>query len=621
MPLETPSGGAAAAHDRARDALKPVTSFLARHEPFRDLDTGKREWVAASIVERLVPAHQVVLAEGGAPATELFIVRDGTVELLRGDLVVDVLRSGEAFGHSTLLTGHAPQYTARAFEDTTLFVVPGDVALDILSRPAGLAFVAETLGERYSRTAWAAEPLAQARTATVSALVQRQPPVCSPETTIREATRLMSDEVTTAVLVETRDGLGIVTNADLREKVVLGGVPTDAPVTSIMSAPVKAVRADALAADAAVEMMDAGVKHLAVVDAQGRAVGILSADSFMTLDAFSPLALRRSFAAARDVEGVVEIAGRLPAVFLGLIDARLEASAVTRVLTTLHDAMVTRLLELSIRQQGEPPTGFAWLALGSAARNEFTLASDQDNALAYVDSDDPAVGAYFEGFAQVVTAGLEACGFKADMSGVTASNPMWRLSASAWRRLFLECFRVPDESHLMGASIAFDFRRVAGEPAIVPPLLETMRTAPEHPAFLELLAGMVSDVPSPLGFRRRLTGPVDVKRSGLLPVENLARYYALSSGLTTSGTLDRLVEAGRLGHLSGESLTSLRAAYIAISDVRLQHHAELLRAGRRPDNAVDTALLPRLTHAILQEALRVVDGAKRLMPPPLHGWR
>ena len=75
-----------------------------------------------------------------------------------------------------------------------------------------------------------------------------------------------------------------------------------------------------------------------------------------------------------------------------------------------------------------------------------------------------------------------------------------------------------------------------------------------------------------------------------------------------------------LGSVDAQTLRSLRAAYTAISDLRLHHHAELLQAGRRPDNAVDTATLPRLTHAVLQEALRVVESAQKLLPPPLHGW-
>ena len=49
-----------------------------------------------------------------------------------------------------------------------------------------------------------------------------------------------------------------------------------------------------------------------------------------------------------------------------------------------------RLLELAEERQGTPPVPYAWLAFGSAARGEMNMASDQDNGLAYADTDDPA---------------------------------------------------------------------------------------------------------------------------------------------------------------------------------------------------------------------------------------
>ncbi|MFA4966132.1 MAG: DUF294 nucleotidyltransferase-like domain-containing protein [Thermoleophilia bacterium] len=617
---DTPPRTSDPAAGAGRGSPKQVGAFLAHLAPFKDLEHEKRDWVAASVSERFVPAHETLLLQGGSPGTYLFVIRDGVVELLRGERVVDVLRSGEVFGEATLITGQPPEFTARAYEDSTLYVIPGEVALDVLSRPAGIAFVATAISDRLNRSAVVEEPLSREHTTAVSALVDHPPTICPPSTTIREATRLMSQESVTAILVQARDGIGIVTNADLRDKVLLAGVSADAPVAQIMSTPVRTIRADTLAAAAAVEMMDAGVKHLVVVDAQGRTAGIISADSFMTLNALSPLALRRSLSTARDVEELVKAASRLPGVFLGLVDSRLDASAISRVLTTQQDAIVVRLLELAVEEQGAPATGFAWLALGSAARSELTLASDQDNALAYLDTDDPAVDGYFARLAQTVTDGLKACGFAADRSGVTASNPVWRLSASAWTRLFTECLKVPDHSHLMGASIAFDFRRVAGELAIVPPLLDIIRAARGRLDFLASLATTVTSIHTPLGFRRRLTGPVDVKKSGLLVIENLARYYALSNGITLSGTLDRLAAIEELGALDPKTIKSLRAAYAAVSDLRLRHHADLLRDGRCPDNAIDTATLPRLTHAGLQEALRVIGDAQRLLPQPLHGW-
>ena len=464
------------------------------------------------------------------------------------------------------------------------------------------------------------EQLPRTHMVSVAALVDHASVICDPDTTIREATSLISHSGSGAILVRTRDGLGIVTDADLRDRVLLADAPADAAVATIMSTPVTTVDAHALAADAAAAMIDADVKHVVAVDAQGSPVGIVSADGFMTLDAVSPLALRHAIAAAPDADALAKVSTRLPGVFLGLVDARLEASEVSRILTAQYDAITARLLELAIAENGRPPVAFAWLALGSAARSELTLASDQDNALAYADADDPAVDTYFAGIAQAVTAGLSACGLGADVSGVTAANPQWRLPASAWTRRLVRCFAMPNESHIMGASIAFDFRRVAGDLGIVGPLSRVVQTAPHHPGFLAGMAATVTAIRSPLSLRRRLTGSLDVKRSGLLPIANLARYFALSHGLTVAATLDRLAAIEHLGDLDPAALQSLRSAFALIADLRLQHHADLLRAGGPLDNTVDTAKLPRLVHAGLQEALRVVDDVQRLLPPVLHGW-
>ena len=300
-------------------------------------------------------------------------------------------------------------------------------------------------------------------TVPVTTLVRRGPLFCDPSTSIRDAAQLMSDEMVSAILVTSSKGLGIVTDADLRRKVLAGGISPEAPVGSIMTLPVRTVRDDALAPEAGIEMMQAGVNHLPVVDKHGRVVGVVSAGSLMSLGALSPFALRWSIAAARDEEELVKAASGLPKLFVSLLDARLDAPALTRVITLLSDSMTTRLLDFAFERHGRPPVPYAWLALGSSARNELTLASDQDNALAYDDTDEPGVDAYFKLVADVVNAGLTRCGFSLDESGVLASDPHWRLTQSAWLAVFSRCLQVWDWKHLLRASIAFDFRQVAGD--------------------------------------------------------------------------------------------------------------------------------------------------------------
>jgi CBS domain-containing protein len=294
-----------------------------------------------------------------------------------------------------------------------------------------------------------------------------------------------------------------------------------------------------------------------------------------------------------------------------LVDAHLDAPALTRIVTTLCDAMTVRLLELTIRRLGAPPVAFSWLALGSMGRSELTLASDQDNGLAYEDTDEAGVDDYFHVLGRDVNEALGRCGFSPDEHGVVVHNKKWRLQASDWLRMFNECLGGWDTDRLFRAAIGFDLRHLYGDLDILPQLTDIIRQAPRHARFLGGLAELGAEIPSPLGFRQRLRGPVDIKKSGLLPVQNLARFFAFANGFTQSSTVDRLVAVEEAGSRGRESAQSLREAFLNMAQLQLRHHANAIRAGRPPDNAIDTAKLRPLTRASLQEALRVVAAAQR----------
>ncbi len=589
-----------------------VRRFLSRLEPFLNLSRVELDRVVSSSVERVALSGEPLLIEGGVPGTFLYVVFEGAVELAHQQVVIDIVTSGQVFGHPTLLTGLAPELTARARQDSTLICIPMDVALDLLGRPDGVKFVARTLRDRLIQSASALRALPDVRARPVGSLLREAPVFCDPDTTIRDAARLMANQSLTALLVQTRDGLGIVTDVDLRDKVIAAGISSDAAVRTIMSTPVRTVRADVMAPLASVEMMEAGVNHLPVVDESDRVAGILSASSLMALDALSPFALRHAIYSAPTETALIDASKDFPKLFVDLLDAHLDAQALTRVLTALSDALTSRLLELAFDRRGRPPVPYAWLTLGSGARTELTLASDQDNALAFADSDDPTVDDYFRLVSEDVNNGLLQCGFVLDPQGVLANNREWRMSKSEWIRVFLSCFGGWDSERLLRASIAFDFRQVAGDLSIILPLTNIMREAPKHARFLSGVAELATEIPSPLqGFRQRLIGPIDIKRSGLLPIQNLARYRALSRGISASPTWERLIATQEDG---SESERSLRDAFESMSHLRLRHHANAIRKGRTPDNAIDTAALRPLTRLNLQEALRVVAAAQRRLP-------
>ena len=554
-----------------------------------------------------------MLVEDGTPADALFVVLDGSMELLHQEFAVDVLVPGQCFGHPSLLSDSAPAFTVRAREPSRCLLVPGTVALDVLSRPAGVRWVARSLRHRLVETGHTAHGLPELSTTRIGALVAREPLVLPAGASVREAAAAMTEHHTGAALVEREGALAILTDQDLRERLAQGGGP-DVPVAAVARREALRLPADRTAGEALVELLDAQRRELCVVDRAGRVLGVLSAEEIAS-GAHSPFGLRLAIARARHpVELEALVRERLTGLLRSLLSAGLAHADICRVLTVQSDAATVRLLDFAFDRHGPPPTPWAWLALGSVARRELTLGSDQDNALAYGDGD-AQVDRYFARVAADVNAGLSRCGFGEDVSEVLARSPEWRMSAAAWQRTFRDCLEFPDRSHLVRASVAFDFRSVAGSLEIVPPLVEVLREAREHPGFIARLARTVTDLRLPLRRGGRLAtdrdGTIDLKTGGALPVANLARVHALANGITISGTVERLLAAEDAGHLDRETATGLREAFAVVSRVRLEHHAARIAEGRAPDNRVDPQALPPLRRVNLREALRAVAAAQR----------
>ncbi len=415
----------------------------------------------------------------------------------------------------------------------------------MLGTEAGAAYVAQSMRKRLTESGHTVHALREVGTTPVSAIM-RPPTFCDPGEPIGKAIELLDEHPGSALLVGgAGNELGIVTDGEVRAKVAAGGLSQDAPVREIARTPVPTVPVAQLAIEATVDMLAAGVEHMVVLDGD-RVCGTLSAADLLGLDAQGPIGLRHTILGAADEAGLVRAASHLPQLFLALSRAGVPSRDLGRVLSLQHDAVVARLIDFSIWRHGEAPLPWAWLDLGSAARREFTLASDQDNALAYADPRDEAeataVDAYFERLGNEVNQGLERCGIGLDNNGVLAGNRLWRMPKARWLRTFTECFDEPDESHLVRATVAFDFRPTAGGLSLSAELTARIRRAREYPQFMRLMARSAGGFPVALGFRDKLAterngehaGHLDIKKGAIIPLVNLVRYHALASGVTIS---------------------------------------------------------------------------------------
>ena len=601
--------------------MEQLDTFLSRHAPFDTLGTDELRELIAGAQRHSFEVGEAVLVEDGLPAAGLWVVLTGSMELTHDGEPIQVLEPGECFGHPSMLTGMAPAFTVRAREAASCALLSAEAGRRVLGTEAGAAYVAVSMRKRLTYTGHTVHGLLEVGTTPVGAIM-RPAAFCDPEESLREAAGRLGRDGVSALLIRLDDQrLGILTDAGVRAAVAVDGVSLDAPVRTAARGPVPTVPREQLAIEATVEMLASGGEHVAVVEGE-RVCGMLAATDLLSLDARSPIALRHALLGAADEEALVRAAAQIPNLFLLLIRAGVPPRELGRVLSLQHDTVVARLLDFSIAQRGPAPVAWSWLDLGSAARREFTLASDQDNALAYADPQDGSeetVDAYFAQLGRDVNDGLVRCGIGLDNNGVLAGNRQWRMSKRDWLTTFDASMREPDESHLIRATVAFDFRSSAGGLTIAPEMTERVRAARRHAQFMQLMVRTATGYPVALGFRSQLAtgqhgdpaGRLDLKRGAIIPLVNLVRFHALAGGVTISSTLDRIEGAASVGVLDRGIADGLREAFDVINRIRFDHHAGQVQAGAIADNMIDPEALAPIARAELREALAVVRRAQK----------
>jgi CBS domain-containing protein len=178
-----------------------------------------------------------------------------------------------------------------------------------------------------------------------------------------------------------------------------------------------------------------------------------------------------------------------------------------------------------------------------------------------------------------------------------------------------DCLEHPDRSHLVRAAVSFDFRQVAGGLDIVRPLVAIERQAPRHPDFVARLARTATDFTPPLGRRGKLItnddGRIDLKKQGIIPIVNLARFHAIAAGITVSSTLERLTATEAAGQLSGEASSELREVFELLLGLRVEQQVAQVERGEQPRNMLDPRGLPTLARSQMVQAFQVIAGHQK----------
>lgn len=600
--------------------LKDMADFLHQTPPFDKLDEQRFDYALDHAEAIYVNEHnRDEVLRPGHP--QLFVVRSGAFDLMdKRDKHIERLETGDVFGYPALLTGRDISNKLEVLTDGILF--SWDEATFNYLRRYSDAF------ERYFMQAQTQRLLTEQRSENqapdwterdIGSVINRELIAISSASSIQDAAICMSESKVSSLLVVDEGQLrGIITDRDIRNRVVAKGVSYDVAVTAVMTSMPEAVYARQSLFDAMTVMNQANIHHLPVLDDEDKPVGMITTTDLMKQQRSEPVFLMNALFKATDRDALVAEAQNIPQYLRTFANRVKDIGMVGRLLASLTDGMTRKLIRLYEQAHGSAPVAYAWMSFGSQAREDQTLSSDQDNGLLLADNIKDSQRAYFQDMAEFVCTGLSDCGIRLCPGDVMAMNPKWNRTSLEWREQFKKWINAPTPDAIMHSMIFFDSRMIAGNSKLYRQHRDAIAKLAQRDIFLGNIARHIGELNVPLGLFNRLRTKserggdyIDIKTQGVAIVNDIVRLYALGEGLTMPATPARLAALTDSKLLTKSDNQNLLEAWQFLTQLRLAHQLKLHGDSTEPVNSVDPEKLSTLERRQLKAAFRIIKDAQQ----------
>ncbi|WP_420263759.1 DUF294 nucleotidyltransferase-like domain-containing protein [Candidatus Magnetominusculus dajiuhuensis] len=615
--------------------LDDIVLFLRKVPPFQFLSDRALTSAIRGIASEFYPKGAVITQKDGPGEAYLFVIRKGgakhSLDYEGQEVLIDYKGEGDVIGYHSLFGEDVPWTDVKAVDDTICYLLrkdqikklidTDDEARNLFSKSFLHPVANDAVMElQYKHFTYSCGDKILFNTR-VGAVAKRNLSTAPHGISIREAARIMTERHTGSLIFLDAGGapVGIVTDSDMRDKVVARGKDVNEPVNTVMSHSLKSVDADEYCYEAVLSMVKNNVHHLLVMK-EKRLWGILTNHDLMLLQGTSPLAIVKDIEAQSSVNGLIPVSGKINGVYNMLLSDGARAGNVLRIITEINDRLVRKVITLIEKELGPPPVAYVWLGFGSEGRKEQTFKTDQDNAIIYGDPVNEAEAReaqdYFSRFSALVRDALFKVGFPPCPANYMASNPMWRQPLKSWKRYAANWTATPTPEAVLNAVTLFDFRAICGEDGLADAFRVHLQS---HIADNRLLIGKAASLAiknaPPIGFLKTFVveksgehkDMLNLKVKGVSPIVDLVRLFALEKGVGSTPTLKRIEELADKHSIVKQYAEELIHAFEFIMLLRIQHQYEKIRNALPPDNFIRPDRLTNLQKRTVKEAFQIIS--------------
>jgi CBS domain-containing protein len=614
-------------------------NFLKGIPPFQFLDDSAIRSIAGNLSMEFFPKNTLVLTQDGPPSDALRVIKKGGVKVYLSnddEIVIDFKSEGDSFGYLSLISGDKSRANIMAVEDTLCYLIPKNIILDIINQNPNFGeyfmksffknYLDKTYKEMRSKNLLFKEGEKLLYTTPVREIISKAPVTVTEETPIKEAAGIMSEQGISSIIIKNGQDspVGIITDRDLRDKVVAQGLDSSTPVHEIMSTGLVKVNAGSTCFDALSTMLRRNIHHLLVTEGNDLA-GIVTNHDFMLLQGTSPLSILKNIDRLQDSEELRTVRDRINQTISILLKEDVKATHVLRIITELHDRLIQKIIELSIKEIGDAHCPFAFFVYGAEGRREETFKTVFRCAIVYNENKTFCEKKDMEDFCESLVAHLQDTFKKCEMPlfdihPLGGEVPIYG-DLSSWTKNILTALCSGDLSKVATAKKMLDLRAIYGDSSIVWALKDMLyKKIRDEARYGPNLCESDAHQGSPVGFFRKFivdeTGKqqekFDIKEKGTSHIVDALRALSIASNIHETSTTERLNLLSRKGLILPELQTDIYSAFEFLLNLLMQAQLAKKDSGLKIDNIIEPEKLSMLEKKSLKEVFQILPGLQAI---------
>ncbi len=608
-------------------------NFLKKTPPYQFLKEPAIRTIAENLALEFFPKNTLILTQDGTPSDSLRIIKKGGVKIYISkddDLVIDYKSEGDSFGYVSLISGDKSRTNVLAVEDTLCYQIPKEVILDIINTEPLFGeyfmksfftnYLDKTYSEMRNKNLLFKEGEKLLYTTPVKEIIGGEAVTAPKEISIKDAAGIMSKHKISSLLLVNKQGapLGIITDKDLREKVVAEGIEPTAPAHEIMSTGLVTTDSRSTCFDALSVMIRHNIHHLIVTEG-GELAGVVTNHDFMMLQGTSPLSIMKNIDRQKSAEELIPIQESINQTISILLKEGVKASHVLRIITELHDRLISKIIDLSIRESGSSHCPFAFFVYGTEGRREETFktvircAIVYDDEKAYCDKKD--IEEFCRNLIATLQETLKNCNLPLFDTCPLGSNVPIYGDISEWENNILTALRSSKPDIAATGKKMLDSRAVYGNESIIELLKDRLyKSIRENRKYSEILLDDSSLQKSPIGFFKKFfidesgeqLEKMDIKEKGSAHIVEIVRAMAIGHNIHETSTIDRLNTLSQKGLIPRELHNNIISAFEFLLHLLLQSQLEKKETDMEIDNYIEPEKLSMLEKKTLKETFTLL---------------